>query len=52
MVTGGITITTEDGAVHHFGPGESYLIKRGLKCKFKLTAPTRKLYVIFDNKPH
>lgn len=50
IITGGITVTDEHGYSEHFGPGQGFMVLRGLKCHYKMTGVTRKYSIMFENK--
>ena len=50
IISGSITVTGEDGQSEHFGPGDSFMILRGYKCRYKLTETTRKYSIMFESK--
>ena len=49
VLEGSVTIETEDGTETTISAGESFVIPRGLVCKWKQTEDMRKFFVIFND---
>lgn len=48
ILSGRVTITDAEGRAETFGPGECFVVPRGLTCTWHMPETTRKYYVIFD----
>jgi uncharacterized cupin superfamily protein len=51
IISGKVVITDGAGKSETFGPGDSFVIPKGTKCRWHMPETTRKYYVIFDAKP-
>ena len=49
VLEGSVTMETEDGTETTIRAGESFIVPRGLVCKWKQTDDIRKFFVIFDD---
>jgi hypothetical protein len=51
ILSGKVIVTDDAGRSETFGPGDSFVIPKGLKCTWQMPETTRKYYVIFEAKP-
>ncbi|AQS40763.1 MAG: Cupin superfamily protein [Candidatus Tokpelaia hoelldobleri] len=49
VLSGQVAITDDDGTVHTFGAGDSYVLKSGFSGHFEVLETLRKIYVLIED---
>ena len=49
VLSGKVVNTDVDGRTEEFGPGDCFVIPKGMECTYRLPETTRKFYAVLDS---